>query len=169
MRKRIKGRELVGATIVFMCHDGNGNIVMMKRSQNARDEKSKLDIGRWSLEFSNIVISTLKREIKEEHSTDVLNFDFLGYRDVYREDEDGSSRWIVLDFLVLIDKGKVKIGEPDKFTDLKWFKFGKFPQDTHSQFPVFLKTYKHKLQEVLVALTINRLNASAYLQTLAAI
>ena len=148
MHKRIKGREFVGVTIVFMCHDGNGNIVMMKRSQNARDEKGKWDIGGGSLEFGDTVINTLKREIKEEYSTDILNFDFLGYRDVHRKDEDGPSHWIALDFLVLLDKDKVKIGEPDKFTDLKWFRFGKFPQDTHSQFPVFLDTHKHKLQEV---------------------
>ena len=37
------------------------------------------------LEFGENVKDTLRREIKEEYLTDVLNYEFLGYRDVHRQ------------------------------------------------------------------------------------
>jgi len=33
-------------------------------------------------------------EIKEEYCTDVLGFDFLGYRDVHREHNGKKTHWI---------------------------------------------------------------------------
>ncbi len=33
-----KGEDFTGVTIVYFCHDGNGNFLMKKRSANCRDE-----------------------------------------------------------------------------------------------------------------------------------
>ena len=57
-----KGVDFTGVAIVFICHDGNGNILMHKRSQNCRDEQGRWDIGGGSLEFGHLVEDTLKRE-----------------------------------------------------------------------------------------------------------
>lgn len=139
-----KGIDYIGVAIVYFCHDGKGNFIMAKRSQNARDEKGRWDIGGGGLEFGDTVENTLKKEIAEEYCTDVLNFEFLGYRDVHREHEGKKTHWIGLDFKVLVEKDKVKIGEPHKFDDLKWFTLENFPKDCHSQFGEFLRLYKHK-------------------------
>ena len=37
------------------------------------------------VEFGDNVIDTVKKEIKEEYCTDVLDLEFLGYEDVHRE------------------------------------------------------------------------------------
>jgi len=148
MKKRKKGREFTGVTIVFMCHDGHGNIVMLKRNDNARDEQGKWDIGGGGLEFGDTVLGTLEKEIKEEYTTDIISHEFLGYRDVHRVDGDGSSHWIALDFLVHIDREKVSIGEPHKFTDLQWFAYGNFPENSHSQLPRFLEKHKEQLENI---------------------
>jgi len=140
-----KGFDYIGVGIVFYCHDGNGNVVLAKRNSNCKDEHGNWDIGGGGVEFGEDLIEALKREIKEEYGTVVLDFEFLGYRDVHRIHNGKKTHWIALDFKVLVDKNKVKNAEPHKFDEVKWFKHNEFPSPIHSQFPVFLKNYKDKL------------------------
>ena len=140
-----KGVDFTGITIVFICHDGKGNILMNKRSQTCRDEQGRWDIGGGSLEFGHKVEETLKREIKEEYCTDVLGFEFLGFRDVHRDNNGTKTHWIGLDFKVHVDRTKAAIGEPHKADEIGWFTLDKLPTPVHSQFPKFLEQYKDKL------------------------
>ncbi|MEX0616755.1 MAG: NUDIX hydrolase [Candidatus Woykebacteria bacterium] len=145
----IKGQDYPGVTIVYFCHDGKGSVVMAKRGKNARDEHGRWDIGAGGLELGETIENTLRREIKEEYCTDVLEFEFLGFRDLHRKHNDQKTHWIGLDFKVLVDPTKVKIGEPHKFDDLKWFSFEELPNlpknKVHSQFPVFWQSYRNTL------------------------
>lgn len=142
-----KGVDYIGVCINYFCHDGNGNFVMNKRGENCRDENGKWDIGGGALEFGENVVSRLKQEIKEEYCCDVLQYDFLGYRDVHRiNSKEQKTHWLALDFKVLVDKDKVQNGEPHKFDDLKWFRLDNLPEEIHSQFPMFLQQHKDKLK-----------------------
>jgi 8-oxo-dGTP diphosphatase len=142
-----KGIDYPGVTIGFFCHDGKGNFLMNKRSENCRDEKGKWDIGSGGLDLGETVEGTLKKEIKEEYSTDLLDFEFLGYRDVHRIDGEYKTHWIDLDFKVLVDAEKVENGEPHKFDAVEWFTMENHPDfsETHSQFENFLNQYQDKL------------------------
>lgn len=140
-----KGIDFTGVTLVYFCHDGKGNFVMQKRGAQARDEQGAWDIGGGGLELHDTVENTLRKEIKEEYCTDVVNFEFLGYRDVHRQHQGQPTHWIALDFKVLIDPAKVKNGEPHKFDEVKWFKLDHCPANMHSQWPVFLENYREKL------------------------
>ncbi len=140
-----KGQDYTGVTIVYFCHDGKGNFLMSKRSTNCRDEHGCWDPGGGGLEFGHDVIDTLKKEIKEEYCTDVLDHEFLGYRDVHREHDSKKTHWIALDFKVLVDTSKVKNGEPHKFDKIDWFKIDSLPKPIHSQVPKALELYKDKL------------------------
>lgn len=140
-----KGQEYIGVAVVYFCHDGKGNILLNKRGTNCRDEHGVWDPGGGGLEFGDTVEDTLKKEIKEEYCTDVLEHEFLGYRDVHREHEGKKTHWIALDFKVLVDRDKVRNGEPDKFDAVEWFTLGTLPSPLHSQFPNFLNLYKHRL------------------------
>lgn len=142
-----KGEDFTGVTIVYLCHDGKGNVLLGKRSKNCRDEHGRWDIGGGGLEFGDKVEDTLRKEIKEEYGTDVLDYEFLGYRDVHREQNGKKTHWIALDFKVLVDPEKVKNGEPHKFDEVKWFKIEDFPEPLHSQLPAFLKNYKDKISK----------------------
>jgi len=136
-----KGVDYIGVSIVFLCHDIRGNILLAKRGQNSRDERGNWDVGGGGLEFDGTVESTLKKEIKEEYCTDVLDYEFLGYRDVHRENDGKNTHWIALDFKVLVDGDEVKNGEPHKFDEIGWFRLDNLPSPLHSQFPVFLQKY----------------------------
>jgi 8-oxo-dGTP pyrophosphatase MutT (NUDIX family) len=140
-----KGVDCIGNTVVFACHDGEGNYLFSKRSTKCRDEHGTWDPGGGGVELGDTVIDTLKKEIMEEYCTDVLEYEFLGYRDVHREHEGTKTHWIALDFKVLVDREKVRNGEPDKMEKIGWFRIDNLPNPPHSQLPHFLELYRDRL------------------------
>ncbi len=144
-----KGEDYIGVSVIYLCHDGKGNILFNKRSQNCRDEKGNWDIGGGGLDFGDTVEGTLRKEIKEEYCTNVLSFEFLGYRDVHRVNEGNKTHWVALDFLVLVDRDSVGNGEPHKFDKLGWFTLDTLPAPLHSQLPKFFELYKGRVGLVI--------------------
>ena len=140
-----KGEDFTGVSIIYFCHDGQGNFLFNKRSKNCRDEIGNWDCGGGGLEFGDKVKDTLEKEIKEEYCADILEYEFLGYRDVHRETSGKKTHWIALDFKVKIDKDKAKNGEPHKFDEIGWFKLDNLPSPLHSQMANCLNIYKEKL------------------------
>ena len=140
-----KGVDYPGVTVVFICHDGNGEYVLSKRSVNCRDEHGRWDCGGGGLELHDSIIETLQKEIKEELGSTVLAHEFLGYRDVHREHDGAKTHWVALDFKVLVDRPSVRNAEPHKFDDVAWFPLSGFPEPLHSQFPNFLELYRSRL------------------------
>ena len=140
-----RGEDYTGVAVVYFCHDGQGNFLLNKRGVNCRDEHGTWDPGGGGIEFGDTVENSLKKEIKEEYCTDVIEFEFLGFRDVHREHNGKKTHWIALDFKVFVDRNKVGNGEPHKFDAVEWFTLDKLPTPLHSQFPTFLKLYKTKL------------------------
>lgn len=140
-----KGEDYIGISVVFICHDGKGNFLFSKRGVNARDEQGTWDCGGGGLEFGDTVENTLQKEIAEEYCTNVLEYDFLGFRDVHREQNSKKTHWLALDFKVLIDPSKVKNGEPHKLDEIAWFTLNNLPTPLHSQLPKFLTLYEDKL------------------------
>jgi 8-oxo-dGTP pyrophosphatase MutT (NUDIX family) len=59
------GLDYIGICVVFFCHDGNGQFVMAKRNQMARDEHGRWDIGGGMVEHGSAVEETLHKEIQE--------------------------------------------------------------------------------------------------------
>lgn len=142
-----KGIDYIGASVVYFCHDGKGNFLMHKRGQKTRDEQGRWDVGAGGIEFGHSVEKTLKKEIKEEYGAEVLSFEFLGFREIFREHNGRPTHWLAFDFKVLIDPKEAKNNEPHKFDEVKWFTKGTVPKvsEVHSQLPVFLKKYEDKL------------------------
>jgi 8-oxo-dGTP pyrophosphatase MutT (NUDIX family) len=139
------GEDYIGISIVFFCHDGAGRFLMMKRGPNARDEQGTWDIGSGQLEFGTTIEETLRAEIREEYGTDVLGWDFLGYRDVHRENNGKPTHWLGLDFKVRVDAEKAHNAEPHKIDEVGWFSFDALPAPLHSQVPRFFESYRSRL------------------------
>ena len=146
-----RGMDYTGISIVFACHDGKGNLLFCKRGSQCRDERGTWDVGGGGLEFGDTVEQTLRKEIGEEYCTDVLAFERLGYRDVHREQGGVKTHWIALDFKVLVDRAKVRNGEPHKMEKVEWFTLDSLPDPLHSQLPLFFRLYKDKLTQTLWA------------------
>jgi ADP-ribose pyrophosphatase YjhB (NUDIX family) len=140
-----KGVDYPGVTVSFFCHDGKGKYVLAKRGQNCRDEQGKWDFGGGGVDLHVGVEETLRNEIKEEMCADVLEYEFLGYRDVHRVNEGQKTHWISLDFRVRVDPAQVKLGEPHKFDDQGWFTIDNLPMPWHSTLAQELEKYRDKL------------------------
>ncbi len=97
----------------------------------------------WSLATRSRIRSAKK--FRRNYCSDVLGYEFLGYRDVHRNHADQRSHWVALDFKVHIDRDRAQIGEPHKFDALGWFTLDALPDPVHSQFPAFLDLYRTRL------------------------
>jgi 8-oxo-dGTP diphosphatase len=137
-----KGIDFTGIGICWICLSSEGDFVMQKRGEECRDEQGRWDTGGGALEFGEEVEERLRKEIKEEFGAKVLNFEFLGYRNVHRKSNKQKTHWLTLDFKVLVDKKQVKNNEPHKFSEICWFNFNNLPQPLHSQLPKFFEKYK---------------------------
>lgn len=140
-----KGVDFTGICVIFFCHDGNGRFVMGKRSNKTRDEHGRWDVGGGGLKFRETIEDALRRELKEEYGADVLDYEFLGYREAFREHEGNPTHWLAMDFKVLVDPAAVKIMEPDMFEEIGWFTESTMPEHVHSQLPLALARYEGRL------------------------
>jgi 8-oxo-dGTP pyrophosphatase MutT (NUDIX family) len=142
-----KGIDYPGINVTYLCHDGTGRFVMALRSERCRDEHHKWDIGGGGIETGDSIEETLRREIKEEYGADVLGFEFLGIRELFRIHQGKKTHWIALDYKVLVDANQVKNGEPHKFDKVHWFTLQTLPlqSDCHSGLALFLEKNKDKL------------------------
>lgn len=140
-----KGEDYTGVTVVFFCHDGNGEYLLARRGLACRDEQGRWEPGAGGLEFGERVEDTLVREIREEYGTEVLAYEFMGYRDMHRTHEGKPTHWIALDYRVLVDRAQAHNAEPHKLDEVGWFPLTAFPEPLHSQFPYFLEKYREQI------------------------
>jgi 8-oxo-dGTP diphosphatase len=130
-------QKLTGRTpsvsCVFVCHDGDGRVLLARRSAGARDEPGTWDTGAGALEFGETFEAAVTREVREEYSTSPLDITTLGVRNVLRDRP--ASHWVAVVFAVRVDPATVAIGEPHKFDQLGWFTIDALPEPLHSQLP----------------------------------
>ncbi len=111
---------IIRTAICFMCHDGKGNYLLQWRSKNCRDEQDRWDCGGGGLKFGEKAEDAIRREVKEEYGAYPVKAEFLGYRDVFREQNGAQTHWVTLDFRVELNPAAVSIGEPHKVDKLRW-------------------------------------------------
>lgn len=140
-----KGEDYIGITTSYLCHDGVGNVVLSKRGVNCRDEHGRWDCGGGGVEFGHTAEETVRKEVKEEYGAEAREVVFLGFRDVFREQNGKKTHWVSLDYKVLVDPSQVKNAEPHKFDEVRWFRLDALPEPMHSQWPLFMKQYKRVL------------------------
>lgn len=128
-----QGIDYIGVNCVFFCHDGNGNILLHKRSQACRDEHGAWDCGAGAVEHGETFEQTIRRELQEEYGAVPLAIQYVGTRNLIRELAHGQkSHWILNVHLVLVDPQEVKIGEPEKMEEFGWFSIEALPSPRHS-------------------------------------
>lgn len=113
----IPGVDKIGLAAVFFCHDGQGNVLMQKRSKRAPDEQDRWDIGGGKIEFGETAYDAMKRELMEEYGVEPLRAEWLGFR----EYPSLTKHWIDIDFRIQVDRTKVLVGEPLYVNEIRWF------------------------------------------------
>lgn len=134
-----RGIDYIGAGVCCVIHDGNGNILMMKRGEKARDERGAWDICGGAVEFGESTLDALKREIMEELCVEPFNIQFLVAYDAHRTINGEQTHWVQLVHTAQVEPELVRIGEPHKIAEIGWFNRLNLPAPRHSQFD---KTWK---------------------------
>jgi 8-oxo-dGTP pyrophosphatase MutT (NUDIX family) len=122
-------------SVVFVCHDRDGRILLARRGPGARDEPGSWDCGAGALEFGETFESAVTREVGEEYATEPVRIELRGVRNVLRPD----SHWVAVIFRVQVDPATVSIGEPHKFDALGWYQPEDLPAPLHSPLPATLE------------------------------
>jgi 8-oxo-dGTP diphosphatase len=129
-----RGIDFIGVSCSFVCHDGQGKVLMHKRSKNCRDEQGRWDNGGGAHEFGDTIEQTIEREIKEEYGCPVEEMQFIKAYDAHRKLDDGTpTHWIALLYAVKVDPKQAKNNEPYKIDDIGWFTLDSLPKPLHSQ------------------------------------
>ena len=142
---RGKGLDSIGVAVVCFCHDGAGKYLVAQRSERSRDERGAWEPGSGSVEFGERLEDAVRREMREEYSVEVMDLEFMGFRDVHRLHEGRKTHWIVFDYRARVDPQAVRIGEPEMLNEIRWVRLEDIPTPRHSQFALFLEKYKNKL------------------------
>jgi ADP-ribose pyrophosphatase YjhB (NUDIX family) len=135
------GEDYIGVCVVFICHDGQGNFVMHKRSQKCRDEQGKWDFGGGMLEFGEDPDEGVLREVKEEYCVRGSIEEALPLLSIVRENSGKKTHWISAAYIVRVDRGQVKNGDPDSIDEIGWFRLDSLPQPLHTAIPHRLKKH----------------------------
>lgn len=129
--------------VVFCCHDGRGNVLLARRGPKARNGCGQWDIGGGEAEYGEPVEFAARREMREEYGVDVdaRHLVPLGFREIFQFEGVGC-HWISFDFAVRIDPSRVSNPEgPEKFSEMRWFPFGRWPDPLYSKLPEFLEKH----------------------------
>jgi len=137
-----RGIDFIGVTVTFVVHDGEGNFLLQKRSQNTRDEQGRWDVGGGALEFGEDWNDAVIREVEEEIGVKPININFLEAFNALRKHEGKDTHWVALVHAVKVDPGKVRINEPHKIDEIDWFTLDKLPSPLHSKINESLQAAK---------------------------
>lgn len=121
-----------------------GKVLLGKRSSNQEQDKLK-GAGTWTmpgggLEFSEKIKECAIRETKEETGLDLLNVDVF----CVNEDFSNNNHFITIGFLCDEFKGEVKVREPEKITEWKWFDLDDLPKPMYFPSQKVINNYKQK-------------------------
>ncbi|MGK4455858.1 NUDIX domain-containing protein, partial [Klebsiella pneumoniae] len=83
--------------------------------------------GGGKLEHGNTLEENVRTEILEEYCAEALKIEYLGHREIFRENNGTRTHWLAHDFRVLVDPAQVQNGEPHKADEIGWFALDAFP------------------------------------------
>ena len=127
----------------FYCHNGKGKWLLHKRTEKCRDEKGVWDCGGGKLEFGLTLEENVLKEIREEYGCEATIQEQLPAITLLRQTSSGmKTHWIVVPFILLINKNNVKIGDREKMEEIGWFTLNNLPHLLHLGFQKTTKLYK---------------------------
>ncbi|MFA7286274.1 MAG: NUDIX domain-containing protein [Patescibacteria group bacterium] len=144
----VVGKDYVGVTTSFCCHDGKGNFLLHRRGAACRDEQGRWDGGGGKLDFGVSMEDNVLREIYEELGVNGVIQGRLPALDIFREHNGQPTHWVAIPFFILVDPSEVRINEPDKIDELGWFTLDALPSPLHTGFATIVKRYEEEFKKI---------------------
>lgn len=141
MEKNIK----IGIGVIIL--DGN-KLLLGHRSKNRKDTGGIYEIDCWTLpggkqEYDETFWDCTKREVKEETNLDVDNLELFNAADDIAEDR----HYITLHIIANKHSGELKVMEPTKEDEWKWFELDNLPEKLYSPSRKFIEEYLKRMKE----------------------
>ncbi len=120
------GVDYIGVSVGAFILNDKGEVLLLKRSQNAKNEKGKWEAPGGAVEFGETLENAIRREMKEELGIDIdIIKQFPAKSEILIADKQ---HWVPTTFLVKVAKGSTpKNVEPDKHDAIGWFAVDSFP------------------------------------------
>ncbi len=141
------GIDYTGVTVVFFCHDGEGNFVFHKRSATCRDGWGTWDLGGGKLEFGEKPVEGCLREIREEYGCEGEITEILPPTSHVWDVNGEPSHWVVIPYVVRVPRGHVRMNDPESMTEIGWFPIDNPPAPLHPGVTAELVLYKSYLSK----------------------
>lgn len=140
-----RGVDYIGVNCVFICHDGEGNVLLQKRAATCRDEAGVWDCGGGAMEHGETFEDTVRREVLEEYLAEVLEIEHVTTMNVLRNNNGTPTHWIANVHLVRVNPETAGIGEPHKVDAVEWFHVDALPENLHTMLPSQITLVRDRL------------------------
>lgn len=117
------GKDYIGVGVGAFIVNENNEVLLHKRTVPAEKDHWCIPGGR--LEMFEKLEDAVIREVKEEIDVDVKIERIMGVCDHIIEAE--KAHWVAMSYLCKITNGEPKIMEPDKASEMRWFKLDNLP------------------------------------------
>ncbi len=130
--------------IGIMIKDGN-KVLLGHRSKNRKDTGGIFEPDTWTFpggkqEFSETIFEAAKREVKEETNLEIDDLEVFGASD----DIQPSKHFVTIQIIANKHSGNLKVMEPTKEDEWKWFDLNNLPMNIYSPTKQFIDKYMKK-------------------------
>ena len=130
--------------IGIMIKDGN-KVLLGHRSKNRKDTGGIFEPDTWTFpggkqEFSETIFEAAKREVKEETNLEIDDLEVFGASD----DIQPSKHFVTIQIIANKHSGNLKVMEPTKEDEWKWFDLNNLPMNIYSPTKQFVDKYMKK-------------------------
>ena len=125
-----------------------GKILLGHRSSKRKDTGGIFEPDTWTLpggkqEYSETVFDTAIREIKEETNLDISQLEVFSVSDDFQADR----HFVTIEVIAKHYSGELRVMEPIKEDEWKWFSFDELPENLYSPSKKFIEKYLNKRKE----------------------
>ena len=121
------GMDYIGVSVGAFIVNDRHEVLLMKRSDIAKNEKGKWEAPGGAVEFSETLEQAIRREMREELGIEIdIIAQWVSKDHIIPEDKQ---HWVASTFLVKVAKGYTpKNIEPTKHDKIGWFHYKNFPR-----------------------------------------
>jgi ADP-ribose pyrophosphatase YjhB (NUDIX family) len=140
------GKDYIGVSVAFFCHDGKGNFLFHQRSQKCRDEQGTWDCGGGKIEFGETLEEGLMRELREEYGCSGTIEEALPVNSYIRTDGEDKRHWVIIPYIMKVNPEEARLNEPESMDAIGWYRLDALPEPLHSGMKMDMEMYREFLK-----------------------